>query len=173
MSPDARKQRYDMVHVEIWLGGETGEATLGARWRNGKVSEFPSYKFVASAWTNVKILFRGIEPWLRGECRPRSGYAWESHAVERHKRSIFAAPGAEGDEAVAVTDSEARPAEVRGPSAYSARTWGRWRKDAGTAAGGGGGSSMSRSAEEGGDPDEDEEGESAGEDGEMDAPVEP
>ena len=30
----AKKQRHDMVHVEIWLG--EGEKTLGARWQRGR-----------------------------------------------------------------------------------------------------------------------------------------
>ena len=29
----AKKQRHDMVHVEIWVGD--GEKTLGARWQKG------------------------------------------------------------------------------------------------------------------------------------------
>ena len=27
-----RAQKHDMVHVEIWTGGETGEQSIGARW---------------------------------------------------------------------------------------------------------------------------------------------
>ena len=30
----AKKQRHDMVHVEIWMGD--GEKTLGARWQKGR-----------------------------------------------------------------------------------------------------------------------------------------
>ena len=31
----AKKQKHDMVHVEIWLGD--GDKTIGARWQRGKV----------------------------------------------------------------------------------------------------------------------------------------
>ena len=32
-----RKQKHDMVHVEIFTGGETGEQSIGARWQRGVV----------------------------------------------------------------------------------------------------------------------------------------
>ena len=28
-----KKQKHDMVHVEIFLGGETGEQSIGSRWQ--------------------------------------------------------------------------------------------------------------------------------------------
>jgi hypothetical protein len=31
-SPRAKLQKYDMVHVEVYTGGESGESTIGARW---------------------------------------------------------------------------------------------------------------------------------------------
>jgi hypothetical protein len=31
-NPKMRKQKHDMVHVEIFTGGETGEQSIGARW---------------------------------------------------------------------------------------------------------------------------------------------
>jgi hypothetical protein len=57
-----------MAHVEIFLGGETGEATLAARYARGVVSVFPSYKFHSSLWTLDKHYFCSIETWLNGEC---------------------------------------------------------------------------------------------------------
>ena len=36
------KQKHDNVHVEIFLGGETGEASIGSRYQAGRVSLYPS-----------------------------------------------------------------------------------------------------------------------------------
>ena len=33
----SKPQKHDCVHVEVYIGGETGEATLGARWGKGVV----------------------------------------------------------------------------------------------------------------------------------------
>jgi hypothetical protein len=32
-----RAQKHDMVHVEIYTGGETGEQSIGARWQKGVI----------------------------------------------------------------------------------------------------------------------------------------
>jgi len=34
MQLSAKKQRHNMVHVEVWAGD--GEKTIGARWQRGK-----------------------------------------------------------------------------------------------------------------------------------------
>ena len=31
-NPKSKKQKHDMVHVEVFTGGETGEQSIGARW---------------------------------------------------------------------------------------------------------------------------------------------
>lgn len=56
-----------MTHVEIWLG--EGEKTIGARWNNGKVQVFDSYKFSPKSFTNEQYYFRSIDTWLRGICK--------------------------------------------------------------------------------------------------------
>ena len=58
-----------MVHVEIFLGGPTGEQTIGARWNNGVVSIFDSYKFVSKSYYNIKYHFKSIDTWLQGVCK--------------------------------------------------------------------------------------------------------
>lgn len=58
-----------MVHVEIFLGGPTGEQTIGARWNNGVVSIFDSYKFVSKTYYDIKFHFRSIDTWLQGVCK--------------------------------------------------------------------------------------------------------
>ena len=68
---DSKKKRqlHDMVHVEIFLGGETGEATVGSRWFKGRVQVFDSYKFTSTNYYNIKHHFKSIDTWLRGICR--------------------------------------------------------------------------------------------------------
>ena len=51
--PYVKPQRYDIVHVEIFLGNSsqagahagTGEATVGARYKHGTIQVFPSFQF--------------------------------------------------------------------------------------------------------------------------------
>jgi hypothetical protein len=68
LSTKHKPQKHDNVHVEIFLGGDTGEATIGARMKRGVVSVFPSYKFESSSWSLVRYHFRSIETWLEGQC---------------------------------------------------------------------------------------------------------
>lgn len=69
LSKRSKVQKHNNVHVEIFLGGETGEATIGSRFHNGKVSIFPSYKFTSTKWSLVQYHFRSLDTWLEGECR--------------------------------------------------------------------------------------------------------
>lgn len=66
--PNARPQKHNIVHIEIFLGGETGEASLGSRISSNKVSLFDSYKFESANWTLTKYHYRSIETWLNGVC---------------------------------------------------------------------------------------------------------
>ena len=87
-SKDRKRQRHDMTHVEIFIGGESGEATIGSRknamvfdadtglWggdatRIGHVSVHPTYKFKSTGYTSDKYYFCSIKPWLERDCRPR------------------------------------------------------------------------------------------------------
>jgi len=56
MSSD-KKQKLGFVHVEVLLRRGDQWGTIGSRWNNGKVSEWPDYKFTATAWTNVTYHF--------------------------------------------------------------------------------------------------------------------
>jgi hypothetical protein len=58
-----------MVHVEIFLGGETGEETIGARYQRGTIQIFPSYLFESKLWKLKQLHFCSIETWLDGQCR--------------------------------------------------------------------------------------------------------
>ncbi|XP_076451804.1 uncharacterized protein LOC143287581 isoform X3 [Babylonia areolata] len=62
-----KKQRHNMLHVEVWLG--EGGKTIGARWNKGKVQVFDSYRFQPTSFTNEQYLFRSIDTWLMGICK--------------------------------------------------------------------------------------------------------
>ena len=64
-----RKQKHDMVHVEIFTGGETGEQTIGARWQKGEVKYFDSYQFTSTAYHSIKYHFKSLDTYLEGICR--------------------------------------------------------------------------------------------------------
>jgi len=83
-----------MVHVEVFIGGESGESTIGARFFKGVVQEFPSYKFKSTTWDLVRYHFKSLDPWLEGKhesCCP--DHNWHSEALAlaaaAGKRSIF------------------------------------------------------------------------------------
>jgi hypothetical protein len=89
LSKRSKVQKHNNVHVEIFLGGETGEATIGSRFHNGKVSIFPSYKFSSTKWSLVQYHFRSLDTWLNGECRSHCPeHPWHSDVL-----SIEAAAG--------------------------------------------------------------------------------
>ena len=82
VSKRSKIQKHNTVHVEIFLGGETGEATIGARFQKGTVSIFPSYKFTSKTWTLVQYHFRSLDTWLNGECRSHcKEHLWHSDAL--------------------------------------------------------------------------------------------
>lgn len=59
-----KKQPHNITHVEIMLG--EGEKTIGARWNNGKISIFDSYKFDSKSYHSPKYYIKSIDPWLLG-----------------------------------------------------------------------------------------------------------
>ena len=83
-----------MVHVEIFYGGDTGEATIGARFAKGVVQVWPSYKFDSNLWELHAYHFCSIETWLDGECKshcPEHEWKCSAAALARAagERSIF------------------------------------------------------------------------------------
>ena len=58
-----------MVHVEIFVGGETGKQSIGARRKSGVVQLFDSFKFESKRFYNTKHHFRSIDTWLDGICK--------------------------------------------------------------------------------------------------------
>ncbi len=55
-----------MVHVEIFLGGNSGEETVGSRDRFGMVEINHSYKFTSDNYYDIKYHFKSIDTWLKG-----------------------------------------------------------------------------------------------------------
>lgn len=75
-----RPQRHNIVHVEVFLGGESGEATIGSRWARsdpaaGKVrgvQVHESYKYVSKNYDIHRFHFRSLDTWLQGVCRSQT-----------------------------------------------------------------------------------------------------
>eukprot|EP01034_Spumella_vulgaris_P026150 gene26149-32685_t len=117
-SSRSKSQKHNNVHVEIFLGGETGEATIGSRYHKGNVSIFPSYKFKSTTWELVQFHFRSLDTWLDGLCRSCcEEHLWQSDSLNyveaAGRRSIFSeeqdqsAGGEDEDEVVEEGDSGA------------------------------------------------------------------
>lgn len=74
------QQRHFIVHVEVFLGGETGESTLGSRWSRSDASEgkvrgvqiHPSFKYVSKNYETRKYHFRSLDTWLNGICKSQT-----------------------------------------------------------------------------------------------------
>lgn len=64
----AKVHAHEMVHVEVFIGGETGTQSIGARRRNGVVQMFDSFLFESKRFYKTKHHFRSIETWLDGVC---------------------------------------------------------------------------------------------------------
>ncbi|CAN0034879.1 unnamed protein product [Lampetra planeri] len=74
-NPKAKRHPHGVVHVEVWAGD--GERTVAARWRRGRVQEFPSYRFDSAAYGDARYHFRSISTWLQGVCVSHcSEHAW-------------------------------------------------------------------------------------------------
>lgn len=87
-----RPQKHNMVHVEIYLGGEgTPERCLGSRFRKQVVSVFDSYKFTSTVWELKRLYFCSIDTWLDGICKSVCPlHQWERvSTVGCTKGSIF------------------------------------------------------------------------------------
>jgi len=106
-----RKQKHDMVHVEIYLGPE--DQSIGARWNKGVIQIFDTYKFKSTNYYDIVFHYRSLETWLDGVCKSFcSIHPWDRG--EKHwssdKYSIFALDEeikdeeASGDEEEEVTE---------------------------------------------------------------------
>ena len=96
-SSRSKKQKHNIVHVEIFMGelGTEKESTIGARYQRGVIQVFPSFKFVSTTWALVAYHFRSLDPWLEGVCKSCCReHEWiipdSSYIYAAGKRSIFA-----------------------------------------------------------------------------------
>lgn len=137
-NPKRKAFAHDMVHVEVFLGGATGEATIGSRCGDvypfKGVVAFDSYRTYASNNTSShshQLHFRSIDTWLDGQCvshckscswvtkfeaafRPRSVF----HAADDDAAKPQEAAAPEDDAADdAADDTTARPRGSIGASA--------------------------------------------------------
>jgi len=88
-NPKSKKQRHNMVHVEVWAGD--GEKTIGARWQRGKIQFHDSYKFNAKSYHSMQYHFKSIDTWLKGICKSHcSEHSWKRSKYQPGKKSIFA-----------------------------------------------------------------------------------
>ncbi|XP_070560557.1 protein polyglycylase TTLL10-like isoform X2 [Ptychodera flava] len=102
-NPKARKQRHNMVHVEIWAGDDI--KTVGARWQKGHVQVFDSYKFVSKSYHSMVYHFKSIDTWLQGICKSYCPeHPWRKSKYEPGKKSVFALEDSDIEEDEAAED---------------------------------------------------------------------
>lgn len=85
------RQIHNLVHVEIFIGGPTGEQSIGARWSRGVVELHDSFKFESTNYHSVKHYYRSIDTWLDGVCKshfPKSTFGHQI-ALDASKNSLF------------------------------------------------------------------------------------
>jgi len=81
-----RNQIHHMTHVEIFLGGETGESTIGARYKTGTIQIFDSYKFESKTWDLTRYHFKSIDTWIEGICKSFCGtHRWGRFKKKKNK----------------------------------------------------------------------------------------
>lgn len=73
-NPKSKRQKYDIVHVEVYLGDGK---TIGARAQRGVVSIHDSYQYTSKLYEITNYHFRSLEPWLRGELCPAHPSHWD------------------------------------------------------------------------------------------------
>ena len=83
-----------MVHVEIFLGENGGEQSIGARKKKGVVQLFDSFKFVSKGYHDIVWHYRSLDTWLNGVCKSFCPvHEWHrglKDDVDSSKFSIFA-----------------------------------------------------------------------------------
>jgi hypothetical protein len=86
-----KKQPHDLVHVEIFIGGETGVQSIAARYYKSVVQIFDSYKFSSTTYYDIQYHYRSIDTWLNGELKNHcQQHKWSREAVwKTDKYSVF------------------------------------------------------------------------------------
>jgi hypothetical protein len=88
-----KPQPHNLVHVEIYIGGEgTEEKTIAARDRFGVVEYNETYKFTSENYYDIKYHFRSIDTWLRGIHKSYCNeHKWYDDSLDKiyNKFSVF------------------------------------------------------------------------------------
>lgn len=91
-NPKSKRQVFDMTHVEIFVGGKSGEGVIGSRERQKWVKEYDSFQFESKNWKLLQFHFCKIDPWLEGVCEPSGAHEWswlKSRPPSAVKSAIF------------------------------------------------------------------------------------
>ena len=80
-----------MVHVEIFVGGETGKAVIGSREKQKWIKEYDTYEFVSKSWKLKERFFVKIDTWLNGELKSHcKEHTWDKFLNRKaEKNSVF------------------------------------------------------------------------------------
>ena len=87
-----KKQKHDMVHVEIFVGGDSGKAVIGSREKQKWIKEYDTYEFVSKSWKLKEYYFVKIDNWLNGELKSHcKEHCWSKflNKKNQHKTSLF------------------------------------------------------------------------------------
>lgn len=97
--PRRKIQKHNIVHIEVFIGGSTGEATIGSRSRQ-HVSKHDSFRFVSENYYDIEYHYKSIEPWLQGRLESNcSEHNWtDKHVCKKSKKkSVFKAESDESE----------------------------------------------------------------------------
>uniref|UniRef100_H2Y450 Uncharacterized protein n=1 Tax=Ciona savignyi TaxID=51511 RepID=H2Y450_CIOSA len=90
------------------------DKTIGARWHNGTVQVFDSYKFESKSYGNMRYHLRSIETWLNGVCRsfcPQ--HPWKvTSQLKPSKKSIFYCDVTPDSDVEDASDEDSSPQDV-------------------------------------------------------------
>ena len=126
--PTRARRTHDLVHVEIFVGGETGEATIGSRSTDPESAQavahhatYRSYAANCTASHDHKIFFRSIDTWLDGVCVSHcKACAWAEPRLAgtstSKKYSLFRGAEEEADENRFVTNGKTDNSDASAPA---------------------------------------------------------
>jgi cell wall-associated NlpC family hydrolase len=87
--PRRKVHKHNMVHVEVFIGGSTGEATIGSRSRQ-HVSKHESFRLESENYYDTQYHFKSIEPWLEGKLQSYcSEHNWVDVCRKAKRKSVF------------------------------------------------------------------------------------
>ena len=91
-SDKCKQQKHDMVHVEIFVGGDSGKAVIGSREKQKWIKEYDTYEFVSKSWKLKEYFFVKIDTWLDGQLKNHCKTCDWSRFLNKknsHKNSLF------------------------------------------------------------------------------------